>query len=98
MFLKRRSQPETPEEPSDDNGTDLDEFIKEIARALVDNPDDVDLCETRRKNMIVYELRVNKEDMGKVIGRGGNTVKAIRILVGAVAAKRGRRATLEILE
>jgi predicted RNA-binding protein YlqC (UPF0109 family) len=74
------------------------EFIENIARALVDHPDNVDVTEVEGEKTTVYELRVAQEDLGKVIGRKGQTAKAIRTLIAAVSAKKGKRALLEILE
>jgi len=74
------------------------EFIEFIARALVDHPDSVSVAEIEGEKTTVYELRVYQDDLGKVIGRKGQTAKAIRILIAAVSAKKGKRALLEILE
>jgi len=76
----------------------MKEFIEFIARALVDHPDDVVVSEVEGEKTTVYELRVAPEDLGKVIGRKGQTAKAIRTLIAAVSAKKGKRALLEILE
>jgi len=74
------------------------EFIEMIVRALVDNPDEVRLTEIQGAKTAVYELRVGQGDLGKVIGKKGQTAKAIRTLIGAISAKKGKRAVLEILE
>ena len=74
------------------------EFIENIARALVDHPDNVEVSEVEGEKTTVYELRVAQEDLGKVIGRKGQTAKAIRTLIAAISAKKGKRALLEILE
>jgi predicted RNA-binding protein YlqC (UPF0109 family) len=74
------------------------DFIEFIARALVDNPDQVKVSEVEGEKTTVYELRVFQDDLGKVIGRKGQTAKAIRTLIAAVSAKKGKRALLEILE
>ena len=76
----------------------MKEFIEHIARALVDHPDNVEVSEVEGEKTTVYELRVAPEDLGKVIGRKGQTAKAIRTLIAAVSAKKGKRALLEILE
>ena len=76
----------------------MNEFIENIVRALVDNPDDVRLTEVHGERTTVFELRVGDGDLGKVIGKKGQTAKAIRTLIGAVSAKQGKRAMLEILE
>jgi len=74
------------------------EFIEFIAKQLVDNPDSVKVTEVEGERTTVYELRVFTDDLGKVIGRKGQTAKAIRTLIAAVSAKQGKRALLEILE
>lgn len=76
----------------------MKEFIENIARHLVDHPDSVNVTEVEGEKTTVYELRVYADDLGKVIGRKGQTAKAIRTLISAVSAKKGKRALLEILE
>ena len=76
----------------------MKEFIESIARALVDHPDSVVVTEIEGEKTTVYELRVYQDDLGKVIGRKGQTAKAIRTIISAVSAKKGKRALLEILE
>jgi predicted RNA-binding protein YlqC (UPF0109 family) len=76
----------------------MKEFIEFIARALVDHPNNVEVSEVEGEKTTVYEVRVAPEDLGKVIGRKGQTAKAIRTLISAVSAKKGKRALLEILE
>lgn len=76
----------------------MKEFVEYIVKHLVDDPDQVVVSEIVGETTIVYELRVGKGDMGKVIGKNGRTAHAIRILLNAVARKTGKRATLEILE
>ncbi len=76
----------------------MKEFIEFIAKALVDHPDQVVVAEVEGEKTTVYELRVYQDDLGKVIGRKGQTAKAIRTIISAVSAKKGKRALLEILE
>ena len=76
----------------------MKEFIEFIAKHLVDHPEGVDVTDVEGEKTTVYELRVAPEDLGKVIGRKGQTAKAIRTLIAAVSAKKGKRALLEILE
>ncbi len=76
----------------------MKEFIENIVRALVDNPDEVRLTEVQGAKTTVYELRVGPGDLGKVIGKKGQTAKAIRTIISAISAKQGKRAVLEILE
>jgi len=74
------------------------ELIEYIAKALVDKPDSVDIKEIEGEKTAVYELKVGKGDMGKIIGREGKTVNAIRTIIAAASMKKGKRAILEILE
>lgn len=74
------------------------ELIEYIAKQLVDKPEEVEVREVEGERITVYELRVGNGDLGKVIGKHGQTAKSIRILLNAAAAKMGRRAVLEILE
>jgi uncharacterized protein len=76
----------------------LKELIEYIAKALVDNPDDVDVSEVSGEQTVVLELRVAKDDLGKVIGKQGRTVKAMRAILNAASSKVRKRADLEILE
>lgn len=76
----------------------MKEFILFLVKHLVDNPDAVKVNEIDGERTVVYELRVGDGDMGKVIGKRGNTAKSIRTLLAAASAKTGKRAVLEILE
>lgn len=76
----------------------MKEFIEYIVGALVDQPDKINVAEVEGTRTTVYELRVGDGDLGKVIGRGGQTAQAIRTLLAAVAARQGKRAMLEILD
>jgi predicted RNA-binding protein YlqC (UPF0109 family) len=76
----------------------LKELIEFIARALVDKPDEVQVAEISGEQTIVLELRVAKDDLGKVIGKQGRTVKAMRAILSAASSKIRKRADLEILE
>jgi hypothetical protein len=73
-------------------------FVEFIAKHLVDNPEAVVVNEVEGEKTMVYELRVGEGDLGKVIGRKGQTAKAMRTLLTAASAKRGKRGVLEILE
>jgi len=73
------------------------EFIEYVARCLVDNRDAIEVRETDSASLIIYELKVAPEDKGRIIGRQGQVVNAIRTLLRVMAAKEGKRATLEIL-
>lgn len=76
----------------------MEDFIKTVVQALVDSPDEVELEETIDERGAVYEVRVAPADLGKVIGKGGQTVRSLRTLISAIAAKHGKRVALEIRE
>jgi len=76
----------------------LKELIVYIAGSLVDKPDQVQVTEVEGEQTTVLELRVAKEDLGKVIGRQGRTARAMRTILGAASSKVKKRAVLEILE
>ncbi len=76
----------------------LRDMIEYIAKSLVDNPDEVKVTEIEGEQTVVLELKVAKEDLGKVIGKQGRTARAMRTLLGAASAKAKRRAMLEIIE
>ncbi len=74
------------------------EFVEYIVKSIVDNPGQVEVNEVQGSRTTVYELRVAQSDLGKVIGKGGQTAKSIRTILAAAAARQGKRAVLEILE
>lgn len=77
----------------------MKEFIEYIAKQLVDHPENVVIEEkVEDEKKISLNLKVGREDIGKVIGKKGKTAQAMRVLLTAVAAKHGKRATLEILD
>ncbi len=76
----------------------MKELVKYIAKALVDNPDDVSVNEVEGEQTSVIELRVAKGDLGKIIGKHGKTAQSIRTILSAASAKIGKRAVLEIVE
>jgi predicted RNA-binding protein YlqC (UPF0109 family) len=76
----------------------MKDLLVEIAKALVDNPEDVSVNEVEGEQTTVLELRVRNEDLGKVIGRQGRTARAIRTLLAAAGMKIQKRFVLEILE
>ncbi len=76
----------------------MKELIKTIAKALVDNPDQVDVTEIKTQQTRVLELRVAKEDLGKVIGKKGRSAAAMRTVLSCASAKEKERAILEIVE
>ena len=76
----------------------MKDLINVIAKALVDFPDQVDIKEVEGEKTTVLELRVAKEDLGKVIGKQGKTARAMRTILNANATKLKKRAVLEIIE
>lgn len=76
----------------------IKELVEEIAKALVDSPEEVRVREVQGEQVTVLELRVAPSDLGKVIGKQGRTARSIRTLLGAAGMKLNRRFTLEILE
>jgi predicted RNA-binding protein YlqC (UPF0109 family) len=75
----------------------LKELVEFIAKSIVDDPSQVHVSEIEGEASVILELRVGPEDMGRVIGRGGRTANAMRTLVRVLAAKQGKRVTLEIV-
>ncbi len=76
----------------------MKDFVEYVVKHLVDNPDQVVVTEVVGSRTTVYELRVAQGDLGKVIGKQGQTARAIRTILAAAAARKGQRAVLEILE
>ena len=73
------------------------ELVEYIAKSLVDNPENVSVNQVEGEQSIILELKVDPEDMGKVIGKQGRIAKAIRTIVKAAAAKDGKRVVVEII-
>lgn len=76
----------------------LKDLVEYIAKSLVDKPEEVQVTEVGGEQTVVYELRVAKDDLGKVIGKQGRTARAIRTILGAASTKLKKRSVLEILE
>ena len=76
----------------------MKQFLEHIVRNLVDHPDRVLVEQEEIKQSIVVRLKVDREDIGKVIGRRGRTAQSMRTLLTAIAAKHGKRAILEIAD
>ena len=74
------------------------EMVEYIVKRIVDNPEEVKVQEIKAEKVVLLEISVAKEDMGKVIGKGGRVANALRTLVGAAAAKLKKRVMVEILE
>jgi predicted RNA-binding protein YlqC (UPF0109 family) len=80
------------------DSSSLKDLVVVIAQMLVDNPEQVKVHEIRGDQTSVFELRVAKEDLGKVIGKEGRTARAMRLILTAASTKLRKRAILEILE
>jgi uncharacterized protein len=78
--------------------TDMKDLVEMIAKALVDNPEQVVVTEVEGEQTTVLELRVAPSDLGKVIGKQGRTARCVRTLLGAAGMKLKKRFVLEILE
>jgi len=76
----------------------MKELIEFVVKALVDDPAEVQINEVAGDKVTLYELRVSKRDIGKIIGKKGRTALAIRTILNAVSTKHGKRAELEIIE
>jgi len=76
----------------------MKELIEYIAKSLVDRPEEVFVKETEGEKTTIVELKVSKEDLGKVIGKMGKTARSMRTILNAAATKIGKRCVLEILE
>ncbi|MBW2437393.1 MAG: KH domain-containing protein [Desulfobacterales bacterium] len=76
----------------------MKDLISYIAQALVDRPEDVSVTEVEGNQTSVLELKVAKEDLGKVIGKQGRTARAMRTILSAASAKLKKRTVLEIIE
>ena len=76
----------------------MKELIERIAQELVDQPDQVSVTEIEGGRTVVYELRVAKSDIGKIIGKRGQNVNAIRTILNAVSGKSRKQVVLELIE
>ena len=76
---------------------DLREFVENITRWLVDNPSQVRVTELDAENIVMYELHVAPDDVGRVIGKKGRTANALRTVLRAVAGRKRKRVSLEIV-
>lgn len=75
----------------------MKDLVELLTKALVDNPEDVDIKETIGESIIILEIKVGQDDIGKVIGKEGRIANAIRTVVKAAAAKQGKKVTVEII-
>jgi uncharacterized protein len=76
----------------------MKEFLEFIVRQLVEFPDEVMLSEIPSGRVTIFKLQMRKSDVGRIIGRNGQTIQAIRALLASSASRHGQRATLEIVE
>jgi len=76
----------------------MEAFLAYVVKNLVDRPDAVSITPVQENNLTIFELRVHPTDMGKIIGRQGATINAIRALLLVGSAKRGLRTSLEVIE
>lgn len=76
----------------------MKELIEQIAKAIVEKPEDVQVRDIEGENAVVIELRVAKEDIGKVIGKNGKTITAMRTILNATRAQKRKRQVLEVIE
>ncbi len=81
---------------SQDN--ELKDLIEYVARALVDEPEKVSVTSLESETSVIVELRVSPEDVGKVIGKSGQTAKALRKILSAAATKHSKKSLLQIIE
>ncbi|MCB2155688.1 KH domain-containing protein [bacterium] len=77
---------------------DLKDLIEFIAKALVDDPENVSVSAVESETSVIIELKVHPEDVGKVIGKGGQTAKALRKILSAAATKHRKKSLLQIVE
>ena len=73
-------------------------ILESIAKSLVDSPNEVQITEIDGEKSVIFELRCNAKDIGKIIGKSGKTVGAMRTLLNSIASKQGRKAMLEVVD
>jgi len=76
----------------------MKELVEYIARSLVDNPMDVNVRQEKNGNKVRVELKVSKDDMGRIIGKSGKVANSIRILLRVAAAREGKQVYLDVIE
>ncbi len=77
---------------------EIKELVTYMVKAMVDNPEAVEVSEVESENTSIIELKVRKDDLGKVIGKEGRNAQALRTIMSAASAKNHKRAVLEIVE
>lgn len=76
----------------------MKQVLEAIVKSLVDSPNEVAITEVNGDKTIIFELRCNPKDVGKIIGKSGKTVGAMRTILSSMAAKQGRKAMLEVVD
>lgn len=76
----------------------MKKFIENTVKEMADYPDQVRISEVSGKHVSIYELRCHEQDVGRVIGKNGSTIAAVRVLLGVLAAKQDRRVILEVVD
>jgi len=97
---RQNRRPEKRSEPAGDSGRepDLEQFVNYVVRALVDNPDAVQVESVPDEKGTVFQVRCEKGDIGKVIGRSGRTIAAIRSLASGAAGRIAQKVRVEIMD
>lgn len=76
----------------------MKDLLETIAKSLVDAPNEVGVTEIDGEKTVIFELRCNPKDIGKIIGKSGKTVGAMRTLLNSIASRQGRKAVLEVVD
>lgn len=77
---------------------EIKEIVEYLVKLIVDKPEEVEVAEKQGEHVIIFEVQANKQDFGKILGKQGKNIQAIRTLVNAVSAKAGKRTIIEIVE
>jgi len=78
--------------------TEIKEVVEYLIKQIVDKPKEIEITEKRGEQVIIFEIHANKQDFGKILGKHGKNIQAIRTLVSAVSAHAGKRTIIEIIE
>ena len=77
---------------------ELKDLVVNLTKRLVDNPEEVEVSQKQEESTLVFEVQVAKADMGKIIGKKGKTIEALRVIIGACGAKEKKRCLFKIIE
>ena len=77
---------------------EIKEVVEYLVKLIVDKPEEVEISEKRGEQVIIFEIRANKQDFGKILGKHAKNIQAIRTLVNGISAKSGKRSIIEIVE